>query len=171
MTYTREEIEAANRRAKARLAGTPTATAAWYGDRYGRVLVELSNGMTIGFRPRDAQGFEHAKPAQLRRVEISPSGLGLHFPVIDADIWLPGLLEGFLGSRRWMAAQQQMLPAHRGLLGSKWRFGAINSRSKSQSTTRLQGRAGIYIGLKVRWAFCYSRFLLPQKANARTGYS
>jgi hypothetical protein len=29
----------------------------------------------------------------------------LHFPALDADLYLPGLLQGFLGSRRWMAAQ------------------------------------------------------------------
>jgi hypothetical protein len=105
MTYTREEIDAANRRATARLAKTPTATGTWYDRRHGRLVIELSNGMSIGFKPRDAQGLEHAKPEQLTQVEISPSGLGLHFPAIDADIYLLGLLEGFLGSRRWMAAQ------------------------------------------------------------------
>jgi hypothetical protein len=44
-------------------------------------------------------------PAQLTKIEISPSGLGLYFPAVDADIYLPVLLEGFLGYRRWMAAQ------------------------------------------------------------------
>jgi hypothetical protein len=38
------------------------------------------------------------------RVEFSPSGLGLHFPKLDADLYLPALLEGFLGSRRCMAS-------------------------------------------------------------------
>jgi len=42
---------------------------------------------------------------ELSKIEISPSGLGIHFPLLDADIYLPALLEGFLGSRRWMAAQ------------------------------------------------------------------
>jgi hypothetical protein len=27
--------------------------------------------------------------------------------LLDADIYLPALLEGFLGSRRWMAAQMR----------------------------------------------------------------
>jgi hypothetical protein len=40
----------------------------------------------------------------LSKIEISPSGLGLHFPAIDADLYLPALLDGFLGSRRWMAS-------------------------------------------------------------------
>jgi hypothetical protein len=42
---------------------------------------------------------------QFCKIEISPSGLGLYFPAIDADMYLPSLLEGFLGSRHWMAAR------------------------------------------------------------------
>jgi len=45
-----------------------------------------------------------ARPAQLAGIEISPSGLGLHFPQLDANLYLPALLEGFLGSRQWMAS-------------------------------------------------------------------
>ena len=104
MVYPKKEIEAANERAAARLSRTPTATAARYDRRIGRLVIDLSSGLSIAFRPQDAQGLEPAKPEQLTRIEISPSGLGLHFPAIDADICLPGLLEGFLGSRRWMAA-------------------------------------------------------------------
>jgi len=105
MVNHKEEIEAANERAAARLSRTPTATAARYDRRIGRLVIDLSSGLSIAFKPQDAQGFEKAKPEQLANIEISPSGLGLHFPDIDADIYLPGLLEGFLGSRRWMAAQ------------------------------------------------------------------
>jgi hypothetical protein len=31
--------------------------------------------------------------------------LGLHWPRIDADVYVPALLEGFFGSKRWMAEQ------------------------------------------------------------------
>jgi hypothetical protein len=48
---------------------------------------------------------EHAKIDDLGEIEISPSGLGIHFPKLDADLYLPALLEGFLGSRRWMATE------------------------------------------------------------------
>jgi hypothetical protein len=105
MVYRKQEIEAANERAAARLARTATVATAHYDRRTARVVIDLSSGLSIAFRPQDAQGFEHAKPEQLRKIEISPAGLGLHFPVIDADIYLPALLEGFLGSRRWMAAR------------------------------------------------------------------
>ncbi len=43
MAYPKEGIEAANKRATTRLAGTPTATAARYDRRRGRVVIDLSN--------------------------------------------------------------------------------------------------------------------------------
>ncbi len=105
MTYHKDEIEAANKRATARLKKTPTATAAYYDRRMGRLVIDLSTGLSIMFKPNDAQGLEKALPEQLTEIEISPSGLGLYFPALDADLYLPGLLEGFMGSRKWMASQ------------------------------------------------------------------
>ncbi|HEY5865779.1 MAG TPA: DUF2442 domain-containing protein [Candidatus Tectomicrobia bacterium] len=105
MESLQETLKAANARAATRLATTPTATAARYDRRIGRVVIELSTGLSLAFKPQQVQGLEHATPAHLRQIDISPSGLGLHFPDLDADLYLPSLLEGVLGSRRWMAAQ------------------------------------------------------------------
>ena len=54
------------------------------------MFIDLSSGLSISFKPQDAQELEHARPSQLAKIEISPSGLGLHFPALDADIYLPG---------------------------------------------------------------------------------
>jgi uncharacterized protein DUF2442 len=51
---------------------------------------------------------EQATPPDLSEIEISPSGFGLHFPRIDADLYIPALLDGSFGSRRWMAARLGM---------------------------------------------------------------
>jgi hypothetical protein len=99
------EFRSANPRAAARLRRTPIATAVGYDRRIGRIVINLSSGLEVAFRANDAQGLEHAKPSELSKIETSSSGLGIHFPLLDADIYLPALLEGFLGSRRWMAAQ------------------------------------------------------------------
>jgi hypothetical protein len=88
-----------------RIGGPPTATAVRYDRRIGRIVIDLSSGIEVAFRPHDAQGLEDAKPDDLTEIEISPSGLGIHFPRLDADLYLPALLEGFLGSRQWMAAE------------------------------------------------------------------
>ena len=102
---TRDEFSLANARAARRRAMGPTAVAARYDRRSGRVIVSLSSGVDVTFVPHVAQGLESAKPAQLDTIKISPSGLGLHFPKVDADLYLPALLEGFLGSKRWIAAR------------------------------------------------------------------
>ena len=106
---TRDEFDAAKRRAEARLRKTPCATYARYERKRDRVVIRLSTGIEVASRPRDAQGLERARPNQLDTIEISPSGLGIHFPKLDADIYLPALLEGFLGSKRWIAAEHGKL--------------------------------------------------------------
>ncbi len=98
-------ILSANKRGVERVRKTPIATAVRYDRRIGRLVIDLSSGIEIAFRPHDAQGLEHAKVSDLSEIEISPSGLGIHFPKLDADLYLPSLLEGFLGSRRWIASQ------------------------------------------------------------------
>jgi hypothetical protein len=101
----RNEFDEANARAANRRSAGPTAVAARYDRRLGRVIVSLSTGIDVAFAPHMAQGLEKSRPADLSVIEISPSGLGLHFPKVDADLYLPSLLEGFLGSKRWMAAR------------------------------------------------------------------
>ena len=95
----------ANERAREMKAAMPRAIAAHYDRKSGRIVIDLSSKLSVTFSPHDAQGLEKAKPSQLEDIEISPSGFGIHFPRIDADIYLPALLEGFLGSRKWMAAR------------------------------------------------------------------
>jgi len=83
----------------------PHAVSARYDRARRKVVVELSSKLTLSFSPQDAQGLENAKPAQLEEIELSPSGFGVHFPKLDADLYIPGLLEGFMGSKKWMTAR------------------------------------------------------------------
>jgi uncharacterized protein DUF2442 len=121
----------ANARVAHRRAHGPIAVAAHYDRRSGRVVVALSSGIEVMFSPQKAQGLEGAKPAQLGTIEISPSGLGLHFPKLDADLYLPALLDGWLGSKRWMAARM-------GEQGGRARSEA--KRSASRENGKLGGR-------------------------------
>ena len=105
MEITAEALAAANQRGKAQRAALPVVESVRYDRRIGRIVVAFAGGLEIAFAPRHAQGLEHARPADLERIEISPSGLGVHFPSLDADVYLPSLLDGLLGSRRWMAAE------------------------------------------------------------------
>lgn len=47
----------------------------------------------------------NAGPEDLAEIVISPSGLGLHWPRLDAGLYVPSLFAGVFGSKRWMAAQ------------------------------------------------------------------
>jgi hypothetical protein len=100
---TAEDIERANRRGQGVLGKHPHALGARF--VRGKVTIRLSNGAEFAFPPRIAEGLENASPEQLAKIEVSPSGLGLHFPALDADLYLPSLLEGSLGSKRWAASE------------------------------------------------------------------
>lgn len=124
-----EQIEHANRQAQTLEASHPQAVSARYDSRTGKIVIHLSSRLDVAFSPQDAEGLEEATPAQLEPIEISPSGFGIHFPKLDADLYLPALLEGFLGSKRWMAG----------------RLGASGGRSTSAakaSAARKNGRTG-----------------------------
>jgi hypothetical protein len=85
--------------------------------------------LEISFSPRNAQGLETATWEQLREIEIYPTGSGLHFPALDADLYIPALLEGVFGSKRWMAA----------------RLGELGGKAKSAAkarASRANGRMG-----------------------------
>ena len=100
----KEEFEAAKARGEARLRG-PRAESAHYDAGRNRVIVRLTNGVELGFAPRNVEGLQHASAEDLKAIEVEAFGLGIHFPKLDADLYVPALLEGVLGSKRWMAAQ------------------------------------------------------------------
>ncbi len=101
---TEPQFEAAKARGEARMRG-PRAESAHYDAGLDRVIIRLTTGVEIGFAPREAEGLQHASPDDLQTIEVEAFGLGIHFPKIDADLYVPALLEGVLGSKRWMAAQ------------------------------------------------------------------
>lgn len=101
MVITDAEIEAATRRGELMQATWPAATAVRYDSVAHRIVISLSSGVDVSFAPGDAQGLENARPEDLAMTEISPSGFGVHFPAIDADIYIPNLLQGRLGSEKW----------------------------------------------------------------------
>ncbi len=129
MPITDRDRIAAEEQMQADLRGQPRAIHAHYDRRVARVVISLDNGLEIAFPPRLAEGLANATPADLSAIEISPLGDGLHWPALDADLSVPGLLAGVFGSRRWLAAQ----------------LGASGGRARSEAKTassRENGRKG-----------------------------
>jgi hypothetical protein len=90
----------ATERGRRVLARGPLAVSATYAA--GRVRVELNNGCAFEFPVLHAQGLAGAKAIDLRKIEVSAAGLGLHWPRLDADLYVPDLVKGVLGTKQWM---------------------------------------------------------------------
>lgn len=91
-------------RGKLEQAAQRRATAARYDARKKVLVIELDNGASFSFPPSLAQGLEGAIAPDLADIEITPMGTGLHWPRLDADLSVDGLLAGIFGSRNWMRA-------------------------------------------------------------------
>ncbi|HET9399745.1 MAG TPA: DUF2442 domain-containing protein [Candidatus Acidoferrales bacterium] len=127
----KREVDLANQRANAMHARFPRALAARYDRERGRIVISLSSDVELSVSACDVEGLSNATPAQLMTVEITPSGYGLHFPKIDADVYVPALIEGVLGSKRWMAARL-------GHAGGRSR--SVAKRRASRANGKLGGR-------------------------------
>ena len=128
MAVTEREFEKAQARAQEEREGGYVLSAR-YNRRRQRVIVELSTGIEVTFSPILAEGLAGASPENLAYIEVSPSGTGLYWPQLDADLYVPALLQGVFGSRSWMAA----------------RLGTIGGRSRSEAkatAARKNGRKG-----------------------------
>lgn len=93
------------------------------------MVVSLSTGVELAFPPKLVKGLAGAAPSDLAKIEISPTGLGLHRPTLDADLYVPGLLAGASGGTHWMAAQ----------LGAAG--GSVRSTAKARAA-RANGKLG-----------------------------
>jgi hypothetical protein len=129
MAISDKDIKRAKAASRALMESGPRATAARYDQRRARIVVGLDNGIEIVFAPDLAEGLAGAAPAELSAIEISPTGLGLHWPKLDADLYLPALLNGVFGSPRWMA-------------GAMGRLGGVSRSSAKVAAARANGRRG-----------------------------
>ena len=83
----------------------PRAVDARYVRETGLVELVLDNGCFFAFPAAQTEGLDDADPDLLERVEILGQGYALRWEDLDADLTVPGLLAGRLGSRRWMAEE------------------------------------------------------------------
>ena len=124
--WVEEEIGRAAKR-PATMAG-PRAKSARYDRKNRRIVVTLTNGCLFSFPPEKAQGLVAATATELAEVQVTGRGYGLHWPALDADLSVPGLLAGLFGSAAWMREMGR-------------RGGSATSTAK-QAAARENGRKG-----------------------------
>lgn len=67
------------------------------------LIVRLSNGRRLVLPLEDVQGLVNATHEQIQKYELLGHGTGISFPQLDVDLYVPALIEGVYGNRRWMA--------------------------------------------------------------------
>lgn len=121
------EIEAALERAKLH-DNDPLARSVEYVQKLNLLIVGLTNGRRLVIPVEDVQGLEKATHRQLKNYELHGRGSDISFPELDVDLYVPALIEGVYGNRRWMAQ-----------LGSKG--GRVKSAAKRRAS-RANGSKG-----------------------------
>jgi hypothetical protein len=96
------ELEVAEQRGTALSDSAVLATSAKYDDNSGRIVIELSNGCAYLIPPALIEDLAGAEPADLAEIEVEGEGFDLHFPRLDADIFVPALVGGVFGTQDWM---------------------------------------------------------------------
>ena len=136
MAITEDTFAAATRRATARVNQSPGVTRAFFDPQQARVVVELNTGMVLTFPVQDIEGLNgkglsQATPQELQEIEISPSGLGIHVPALDVDLYIPSLLQGRNG-------HQAMDGGANG--ENRWK-GHLSGKGRSSTRQRQAGRS------------------------------
>jgi hypothetical protein len=67
------------------------------------MVIRLATGVEFTIPRKLLQGLENAAPEQAAEVEILGPGDSFHWESIDVDRYVPSLIEGMFGNRRWMS--------------------------------------------------------------------
>lgn len=125
---TENQLRAALRRARRFAAAERRVRSARYDRVRDRVVLELSDGMGLSIPRGYLQGLADAGASALSRIEILGQGTGLHWPRLDVQHYVPGLLNHVFGASRWMAQ-----------LG---RLGGASTTPAKRAAARANGRKG-----------------------------
>ena len=63
----------------------------------GHIVIEMNSGLEIRFPISENKRLRNGTPEQLNSIEVSP--FGLHWPELDEDLSLRGLLDGDFGQK------------------------------------------------------------------------
>ncbi len=92
---------------RARQTAGVLAKRARYDPRSKRLRIELESGVEVRIPVAKVQGLADAPAAVIRTVRVEGGGYGLHWPALDLDLSVAGLVAGRFGTRTWMAALGQ----------------------------------------------------------------
>jgi hypothetical protein len=99
------QLRRAETRGRKMLETEPRAASAHYDKATSRVTINLINGCSYAFPARLVQDLYGASDESLSDVRVDGVGFNLHWPALDVDLYVPALVSGIFGSRKWMASE------------------------------------------------------------------
>jgi hypothetical protein len=96
------QIDSAIARARQFETNDPRVIRVQYETKEDLVSLYFADGLKISIPRKQLQGLERANRPQLTKIEIVGNGTGLHWPLLDVDHYVLGLLEHRFGTNRWM---------------------------------------------------------------------
>lgn len=125
---TDRQVDAALAQARRYAASERRVLRAEYERKPDLISLYLNDGIRVSIPRTRLQGLEGAEPGKVAEIEILGRGTGLHWPLLDVDHYVPGLLNRVFGTSRWMAE-----------LGR--RGGSANTKAKA-AAARANGKKG-----------------------------
>lgn len=75
-----------------------------YDAKTQKVVINLASDAEYRLPARLGQGLKNVLESELSNIEISLSGLGIHWLDLDVGFSIPHLLEGIYGTKQWMSS-------------------------------------------------------------------
>ncbi len=96
------EIHAALEQAK-QLTDEPRIIRAKYIATMQVFVFQVSDGTFQAISKNKLEGLQSATRTQFSKIELPGNGIALRWPDLDVDFYVPMLLKGIYGTKRWMA--------------------------------------------------------------------
>lgn len=97
-----DQIAEAKEAAIAEEKAGPCASGVEYDADRDLMVFHFANGSLFAVPPDLIQGLRGATVEQLRDVWLDRAGLSVHWPSLDADFSVLGLVQGVFGTKAWM---------------------------------------------------------------------
>ncbi len=135
VNVTDAQLEAAEARGRKVLETEPRASPRTTISATGRVTIDLVNGCAYVFPAQLVQDLHGASHEALAQIEVDGLGLNLHWPALDADLYVPALVSGIFGTRAWMTRELARV-AGGGDIAGKDRRGTGERRERRTAPAR-----------------------------------
>jgi hypothetical protein len=106
----------------------PRLRKAHYSAGVNVLILNFDNDRRFAIPREDIEELRDARQKDVASIEIIGNGTGLHWPTLDFDLYIPQLLRGVYGSRRWMST-----------IGRK---GGLATTAAKRTASRMNGTRG-----------------------------